>query len=507
MNGRSGKPGSKAIAEKVYENRCRKGPPVDETSIRKEYARSKASKLLPKGWSPIARQRGLTVIFALAVLSVILLAINPTLCFAILLGAIICAVTLASPYAGLLIFLAFLFIRPAERIIALESLHAHRLFTMCFLFSWLVERRLRRRTVSVPRHQLLTVFFAGAIVMLFSSITAMWKSNSFNYTLEFFLSVLFCMATIDLLNSQARIRGYIGLLLGLALFMSIEQLVNYHLLEATSATESVRAGGVGSLFGNSNDFALAMVFFFPFAYYATTWARSNTGKIAVGIIAFSLVASIAATGSRGGAVGIAAIFIVFFVHSQRKLAAGAGLALLLIIMWLLTPDFYKGRLETMPAYSQDTNAMIRINAWKAGGRMFMHNPILGVGPGNFEDAFYRGGFGQVYKDRSWRAAHSMYVQTMAELGLAGLVWLFALVAAIIRTLLRIRKTLREAETSPPFLHSLTTSMEAGFVGFLVGGAFLSVLYYPYFMLFCGLAAAVERISAAEAAPEPVAEYP
>jgi hypothetical protein len=100
----------------------------------------------------------------------------------------------------------------------------------------------------------------------------------------------------------------------------------------------------------------------------------------------------------------------------------------------------------------------------------------------------------------------MYMQTLAELGLAGLVWLFVLIAALIRTLLRIRKTLQAPALQPPFLHSLTTALEAGFVGFLVVGAFLSVLYYPYFMLFCGLAAAVERISAAEATPEPVVEY-
>lgn len=480
---------------------------MEESSSSLDYRGKNESRFLPKGWSPAARQRVVAAFFALAVLSVILFAINPTYCFAFLLGATVIVITLSSPYAGLLLFSCFLFLRPVERIPALEPTHIHRLLEICFLISWLLERRLRRRAVSVPRHPVLSALLAGAIVMFFSSITARWRSNAFQFTLEFFLSCLFCMATIDLLNSRARLKGYVGLLLGLALFMSIEQLVNYHLLEATSATESVRAGGVGSMFGDSNDFALAMVFFFPFAFYATTWARSNTGKFVAGLIAVSLVASLIATGSRGASVGLAAVLLVFFIRSQRKLAAGAGLALLLIIMWLLSPSAYKGRLSTVSSYSQDQAAMVRINAWKAGGRMFMSNPIVGVGAGNFEAEYFKSEYGRVYKDRSWRAAHSMYVQTLAELGLAGLVWLFVLVAAIIRTLIRIRKTLQSPALQLPFLHSLTTALEASFVGFLVGGAFLSVLYYPYFMLFCGLTAAVERISAAEAAPEPVAEYP
>jgi hypothetical protein len=65
----------------------------------------------------------------------------------------------------------------------------------------------------------------------------------------------------------------------------------------------------------------------------------------------------------------------------------------------------------------------RVELWHVGWREFARHPILGTGAGTFEAYWYehRGSSSQTVRD-----AHSLYVETLAELGVVGLVLLVAM---------------------------------------------------------------------------------
>jgi O-antigen ligase len=110
-----------------------------------------------------------------------------------------------------------------------------------------------------------------------------------------------------------------------------------------------------------------------------------------------------------GIVGAAAVFVVAVVMSS---GGPSG-----------TVSRVKGGFETLPVSSVDLNSLLfsiygtgRGEIWPVAIDQFRSAPIVGEGAGSFEYAWY-----QRRDDlRTIRDAHSLYLETMGELGLVGL---------------------------------------------------------------------------------------
>jgi putative inorganic carbon (HCO3(-)) transporter len=166
----------------------------------------------------------------------------------------------------------------------------------------------------------------------------------------------------------------------------------------------------------------------------TVWALLYFG--AVGLIGGGLLAS----WSRGGWLGAAAGIGLVVVFRSRRMLIGSLCGLLALLLWGalggLSPSAIPApvaeRLADVPAYlgvgiSQivtqpvtDENFSIieRLAHWLAALRMWEMSPWLGVGPGNY---------GVVYPQvrlLAWKDAlghaHNIYLNVLAETGLAGL---------------------------------------------------------------------------------------
>lgn len=130
------------------------------------------------------------------------------------------------------------------------------------------------------------------------------------------------------------------------------------------------------------------------------------------------------TGSRGGFLSLlltAAVFVLAVPGAKRILwlsVAGLGL----VAFWFSAPQATRDRFTTLTDLENDYNATAyfgREEIWKRGVGYALHNPILGVGLGNFETAegesIARDGW-----HGKWSTAHNAYVQAAAELGIPGL---------------------------------------------------------------------------------------
>ena len=175
--------------------------------------------------------------------------------------------------------------------------------------------------------------------------------------------------------------------------------------------------------------------------------------LAAGMIATGVITSF----SRGAWLGLAfGVVVMIAALGRRGRPAIVGLGALVALLLLLAsagalPSAVVGRLGSIVQQFQvfdvrgvvptaDTFAQIeRLAHWQTAGNMFLANPVLGVGIGNFNARFAD------YYVRGWPHsqghAHNYYLQTLAETGLVGFAtYVLLLLTALGSSLAALRRT-------------------------------------------------------------------
>jgi probable O-glycosylation ligase (exosortase A-associated) len=260
-----------------------------------------------------------------------------------------------------------------------------------------------------------------------------------------------------------------------------------HVLGAISRLFNSGAFGGNGPLGDTNDFALAMNVVIPLGFYM---GLTYTGIKRIGFWLATLLFVVAnvATLSRGGFVGMAAVAFFMGMQSRKKAKAIVALMATVVLFFIFVPHTYKGEMESIQQDgTQKGTSRDRIELWEVAWRMFLDNPVLGVGQGNLKIMFEK----YQYDDRGnsyWqqgmygRAVHSVYFTLLAELGAVGTcIWLLMVRNFHIKYRFIKKQTLRDGVPSElRFAGSITLGLFAGLVGYLTSGMFLSAFYYPYF---------------------------
>lgn len=288
-----------------------------------------------------------------------------------------------------------------------------------------------------------------------------------------------CLLVLVLLNlklAQFGIRAYLA---GKAFGLSDEFLAR-----------GVGAGSTG-FFANSNDFGLAMAVFWPLPAALLFAERKKFWKVVL-LLAFGVIlGAILLSGSRGALVGAAATVLVAWARNPKRLMGPLMAAVLVLGVIYVMPSANKQRVQSAVEYHKDENAVTRLNLWKAGWRMFLRNPVLGVGPSNFRsEAVWERGNSAAENDKNPAsfAPHSIYVQCLSEMGALGFILFMVLLAMLLRM---NRKTVQYMaslvdEPDKSFERYLALGLNLSLVGFMVSGGFLTVLYYPHLWILAGL---------------------
>lgn len=266
---------------------------------------------------------------------------------------------------------------------------------------------------------------------------------------------------------------------------------------------TIRSGGTervwgpeDTFIGDNNALALALIITIPLMYYL----QQNTDKrwLRHGLTAAILLSALAALGSysRGGLLAIAAMGLFMWLKSDRKLALGALLGAVAPLLLAFMPERWAERMDTINTYQDDVSAMGRLNAWRMAWNL-ARDRFLG---GGF-DVSDAGIFARYAPNpMDVHAAHSIYFQVLGEHGFVGLFIYLALGIATWRTAaVIIRRTRGQPELR--WAHGLATMSQASLIGFAVGGAFLSLLYFdmPYYLMAALIAT---RIIVERQAPAP-----
>lgn len=237
-------------------------------------------------------------------------------------------------------------------------------------------------------------------------------------------------------------------------------------------------GPEGTFIGDNNAIALALIICIPLMHYlqqgsANKWVRR-------GMAAMMLFSAIAALGSysRGALLAITGMGIFMWLNSRHKIAVGALIMLFAPLFLLFMPERWEERMESIREYESDGSAMGRINAWHMAYNLA-------------KDRFFGGGFEvsdpslfYIYAPNPMvQAAHSIYFQALGEHGFVGLM-LYLLLG--IQTWRASAWIIKNSKTRDDlyWASTLSTAIQASMIGFALGGAFLSLLYFdvPFYLM-------------------------
>jgi probable O-glycosylation ligase (exosortase A-associated) len=375
-------------------------------------------------------------------------------------------------------YIFFEFGRPQDWVPIIGSLHIPMVLQILG-FLTLITRLPKR----LPKQAILIFLFllimAKGVPFALNNYFAFRGTQYFAYM--FFGSILPMMVFI---NSYPKMNRLIHIWILLVIFVAV--------------TGLLKGRGSGGFFGETNDFALLLNISIPFSFFLLFGERSKLWKVllisSIGIFILANAASL----SRGGFVGLIAVGSYCWLKSKHKVKATLVVVIAIVFMFSFAPEKYWDRLNTIRTSTEkgDTGDE-RLYFWKLAWRMFLDNPIMGVGAGNFamNADTYVTAMEREERRELWgggnywgRVCHSTYFTILAEEGLPGVIVFIVIIHCFFKDMNRITRFYArkrgegpsELEVRIEKMHYLGLGAIGSMVGFLSTGAFLTVIYYPVF---------------------------
>jgi O-antigen ligase len=259
-----------------------------------------------------------------------------------------------------------------------------------------------------------------------------------------------------------------------------------------------RAGGP---VGDANFFGQMMV---VIVVLALARARAEPLR-AVRLIAAACAAiaafTVVITYSRGGFIAMVVGAVLALIQSRHRMRALVIAACALVVGTAVLPHDYTERLgELTTVASQGSSAggtsdpaiKGRTSSWIVASHMIAHDPIVGVGYGNFSDEYlsYSRSVGLDTRGQQ-RNAHSFPLQVLAEQGVVGAGALLLVVGGAFASMSAARRRLIRGGGSDDEI-TLISGIRDALIVYLTASIFLHNAYPQLFWLLLGLAWATHQ---------------
>lgn len=387
-----------------------------------------------------------------------------------------------------MLFTAFLFsifieyVRPGNYIPVIEALKVGTIIPL-LVFTVCISRKEPVSNTRILQHVNTKQIFILLALLLLSVMTAKVTFGAFEIFKDVVGYLFWYVMIVKLGSDLSRIKMIFAVYVFCHLFVLI-------LNPAVVMNPETRTYVTAAPFlGDGNDFALSVSLVFPMCLYLYMEAKTRFAKLSWLGCSLVLLFSVIGTQSRGAAIATACVFLFLWWNSKKKFSGLLLICSILVIVANYAPDVYFDRLSTIAHYEEEGSAMGRIMAWKAAMRMAADNPVLGVGAGYFAIAlgteYKPPEFGDV--NMPWLTAHSLYFLVLGELGFPGLILILSMIIGNNRRVRRLFKAADDSTDGRLLSYSrLFLMLNASLIAFAVGGAFLSVAYYPHLYILLGL---------------------
>jgi len=252
------------------------------------------------------------------------------------------------------------------------------------------------------------------------------------------------------------------------------------------------ARGYYGMMLDNNALGLAVAMGLPLLWFGMRLVEQLWAKVTLFSLFFLSLAGAVMTYSRTTALALAAAFLLIAYRSKHKLVILVAIALLATPLLLLLGSSYLERLATISNPTEESSAYSRLIMWKAGWRLFLEHPVLGVGFGrdNQQAVIRRFLPPEAESIHEVLVMHSTWMQLLVDSGIFAFLLYTALMAI---TIWNLGKAYRRTRKTDPELAAIAAGLHASIVAFAVGATFLSRVEFDLYYMLVATAAALYEI--------------
>jgi O-antigen ligase len=373
---------------------------------------------------------------------------------------------------------------------------------------------------------LATLLFGGDLRAVFSKIGiglfaftlwlcvcipfSVWRGGSVRMLRDFWALSLFSYVIVaSAVQGVEQCRKIMYTLAAATVFIEVFTLV-------IGRAQGGRIALLGGILGNANYLALMLLMGLPFCLFVV---RTKPGlpplKFVCLLMLFCIPVTITATGSRGGLVTLAIMFLLYFMPLPPSQKVVVGIAALVLsvfaIAWSARSALDRFRTifaGSTPVHLSDSEQSaidsmgLRKELLFSSLQLTMRHPLLGVGPGMF--AVANADYTEETTGRSsynaWHETHNTFTQLSCEDGLPGLFLYCLTLLFCFKSLLSVEKRARQYPALSSVRH-IAFALRLALIAFAGTAMFASNAYAYYFPMLAGLCVAVERASAEQFASQ------
>lgn len=344
---------------------------------------------------------------------------------------------------------------------------------------------------------LLAIFILYAIWLSITQFTSI-VPNDAGYGLwdRAYKMLIFTLALSMMARTQQRVEAFIWVVcLAIGNFVVMGAVKT--ILSGGGGSTVVGAGG--NILGERVSFAIAVTTIIPLIRYlrdnAVLIPRTRKVRIGLDLLTVCCVLSTVGTQARTGVICLGVLGMFYFVKSKRKLPFLIALPVLAGLVYLVAPEGYFGRMNTISTHTDDSS-LGRLDSWAWGWKFALSHPITGGGFHSY--LMHQTG---TIDNPAYLEAHNIFFETMADHGFVGLGLLIVL---LIGTIINCQTISKRAKRLPElaWAANLGTMLQLAMWTFIAGSQTLHTATQSMPYEICALSLAVRGIVERRLALEP-----
>jgi putative inorganic carbon (HCO3(-)) transporter len=339
------------------------------------------------------------------------------------------------------------------------------------------------------------LFILFCFIIVLSGIFAFSPSVSWGYWQIMFNWVLVYFLVILIVNSERRL--FLFTLFYLMFSFKMAQHGFFVFARRGFSFTTWGLIGAGGWFQNSGEFAIQMLVFSTLAAAFVMALRehweSRFKRWFFYMMPFTGAMSVIGASSRGAQLALGVIGILLLIKSKAGVKTYFSIALIALLLYFFLPE---AQIERFSSMGEDRTSILRLAFWHYGLEVMQEHPLLGIGYQNWL-SYITFNYPQGYYMGSNILPHNIFIQAGAELGYTGLICFVLMV--IYTFIINARTRVMGKRLDNKFLSYMSYGLDAGTVGYLVAGFFVTVLYYPFFWIQLAMTVALHVITTQQAA--------
>jgi probable O-glycosylation ligase (exosortase A-associated) len=382
---------------------------------------------------------------------------------------------LVDPFIGVLVYISFAVIRPDEmwrwsvppgnyaRIVAVASLAG---WALRGFGRWDLGRG---KTII----RILILYFGWIIL---SAVQAPNQALAWDFVEQYAKIILPILVGITTIKTVGQVRLLAWVILLSQAYCAFELNMTYF-----AGYNRLYFEGMGGV--DANGYAISLVSCMGFACFLT-WHSERWWQKAIAAVSAAFMAhAVLLSFSRGGMLSLIVMATVSFAVMPKGPKEYMAFALAVMVGLGLAGKEVRARFATSFADEtgkREASAESRLQLWAACWDTMLENPLLGVGPDHMPLRMEQYGF------RKGKEAHSLWLQTGAELGFPGM---FLLLAYYVISIIRLWPIARgKTVVADPWLSYLARAVVGSLCGFIVAAQFVTVEFLepPYYVAMVGV---------------------